>query len=258
MSSGVSTQTIFNMSEKSKSSSAVNDAKLVMDFFHRHMMHHAMWFAEVSKRLGRDKAYKALTEVYQKSMAQQTNRLARTLGFELIDGVPEPLVRLSDDDRARLKESLGINWLASDGIWFQSIEFSEDMKAAKACNDACWAEFSPLEAWSIKNLLGLEESPGLEGLKQALEYRFYAFVNKQSITDETDTSFIFRMNDCRVQSARKRKGLDDYPCKSAGIIEYSTFAETIDSRIKTTCIGCPPDKHPEDWYCSWKFSLVDM
>jgi hypothetical protein len=63
------------------------------------------------------------------------------------------------------------------------------------------------------------------------------------------------MNDCRVQSARKRKGLDDYPCKSAGIIEYSTFAAAIDTRIKTECIGCPPDKHPDEWYCAWKFSI---
>ena len=75
---------------------------------------------------------------------------------------------------------------------------------------------------------------GLEGLKQALEYRFYTFVNKQSISEETETSFIFRMNDCRVQSARKRKGLDDYPCKSAGIVEYTTFAETIDSTANGT------------------------
>jgi hypothetical protein len=255
MNFGASTRDISRMTEKDKKLSAVDDAKLVMDFFHRHTMHHAMWFMEVAKRLGKDKAYSALSEVYDKSMAIQIKRLAKTMGFELIDGVPEPLVRLSDKERADLKESLGVNWLANDGIWFQAVEFTEDMTTAKECNDACWAEFSPLEAWSIKKLLDLGDNTGLKGLKLALEYRFYAFVNKQSITDETDTSFIFRMNDCRIQSARKRKGLDDYPCKSAGIVEYTTFAGTIDSGIKTSCIGCPPDKHPEEWYCSWKFSI---
>jgi len=137
------------------------------------------------------------------------------------------------------------------------VEFSNGMAAAKHCNDAAWEQFSPLEAWSIKRLLNLPEQPGLEGLKQALQYRLYAFLNKQSITDETENSFVFRMNDCRVQSARKRKGLDDYPCKSAGIIEYSTFAEAIDSRIKTECLGCPPDVHPEEWYCAWRFSITE-
>jgi hypothetical protein len=102
-------------------------------------------------------------------------------------------------------------------------------------------------------MLGLGENPGLDGLKKALDYRLYATINKQSIVDEKPGSFIFRMNECRVQVARKRKGLDDYPCKSGGLIEYTSFAETIDPRIKTECIACPPDPHPEDYFCAWKF-----
>ena len=54
------------------------------------------------------------------------------------------------------------------------------------------------------------------------------------------------MNNCRVQSARKRKGLDDYPCKSGGLVEYTSFVEAIDPRIKTECIGCSPDAHPNE------------
>ena len=243
------------MTTKGPNQKAIDDAELIIDFMHRHTMHHAMWFAEVKERLGSEKALIALSEVNKKSKAIQLKRIAKILDFELIDGVPEQLLNLSEKKREELKEALGVNWLANDGIWFQAIEFSENMTIAKECNDACWGEFSPFEASSVKELIGLGESPGLEGLKKALDYRFYTFVNKQSISDETESSFVFRMNDCRVQSARKRKGLDDYPCKSAGIIEYTTFAETIDSRIKTTCIACPPDKHPEDWYCAWKFSI---
>ncbi|HMA84637.1 MAG TPA: DUF6125 family protein, partial [Desulfosalsimonadaceae bacterium] len=68
-------------------------------------------------------------------------------------------------------------------------------------------------------------------------------------------SFVFQMNDCRVQAARKRKGLEDYPCKTAGLVEYTYFARSIDDRIKTECIGCPPDPHPEEWYCAWRFYI---
>ena len=63
------------------------------------------------------------------------------------------------------------------------------------------------------------------------------------------------MDNCRVQSARMRKNLPDYPCKSAGLVEYARFAEGIDDRIQTECIGCPPDAHPESWFCAWKFTL---
>ena len=83
----------------------------------------------------------------------------------------------------------------------------------------------------------------------------YANINVQSIVDEGPNSFVFQMNDCRVQAARKRKGLDDYPCKSGGLVEYTYFARAVDDRIETECIGCPPDAHPEEWYCAWRFSL---
>ncbi len=154
-------------------------------------------------------------------------------------------------------EGSAINWLANDGVWFQAVEFEYGMNEAKRCNDSAWAQFSPLEAWSIKRMLELPEQAGLEGLKKALQFRLYAYINTQSFTEETENSFVFRMNECRVQVARKRKGLDDYPCKSGGLVEYTNFAEAIDSRIKTECICCPPDEHPEEYYCAWKFTLIE-
>lgn len=231
------------------------NARLIIDFFHRIMMHHAIWFAEVQQHLGKEKALRALNEVCKTSYEAQMKRLSKTLGFEMKDGIPSPLFNLPKETMNALRENVAANWLANDGIWFQAVEFSSGMAEAKHCNDSCWAKFSPLEARSIKRILNLPEQPGLEGLKQALQLRLYAFINKQSITGETPNSFILRMNDCRVQSVRKRKGLDDYPCKSAGIVEYSTFAEAIDNRIKTECICCPPDTHPEELYCSWKFFM---
>jgi len=230
-------------------------SKIILDFFHRTMMHHAIWFAEVQHQMGREKAYKALDAAWQKSFAIQMKRLGKVLGYEIEDGIPQPLLDLPDEKLDDLLEGSAINWLANDGVWFQAVEFEYGMNEAKRCNDSSWAHFSPFEAWSIKRILGLPEQPGLEGLKKAFQFRLYAFVNKQSIVEETENSFVFRMNECRVQVARKRKGLNDYPCKSGGLVEYTTFAEAIDSRIKTECIACPPDKHPEEYYCAWKFSI---
>jgi hypothetical protein len=227
--------------------------ELILDFLHRLMMHHAMWFAGVQHQLGNEKAYEILESVWEKSRSIQLTRIGKTLGFEIQDGLPKPLLDLPEDLLNQLRESIAINWLANDGVWFQAVEFKQGMNDAKCCNDSCWAQFSPFEARSIKKLLGLTEYPGLDGLKKALQFRLYNFINVQSFNEDTENSFVFRMNECRVQNARKRKGLDDYPCKSGGFVEYKTFAETIDSRIKTECICCPPDKHPEEYFCSWKF-----
>jgi len=231
------------------------NAQLILDFFHRTMMHHAMWFAEVQHQMGTEKAFAVMNEAWNNSQAIQLKRISKTLGIELEDGIPKPLLDLPNEKLMELRDAVAVNWLANDGVWFQAVEFKHGMNDAKRCNDSCWAHFSPFEAWSIKRILNLPENPGLVGLKKALQYRLYNFVNKQSFTEETEDSFVFRMNECRVQIARKRKGLDDYPCKSGGLVEYTTFAEAIDSRIKTTVISCPPDPHPEEFYCAWKFFI---
>jgi hypothetical protein len=220
-------------------------------------MHHAMWYAETMDRLGREKAEAVFRKAYESSYAIQMKRLGKVLGFEVEEGAPKPLAGLPEETLDGLVEATAVNWLATDGVWFQAVEFTEGMEKAKACNDACWGRFSPLEAWSIRRLLDLPEKPGLEGLKKALRWRLYAAVNEQSVHDETETSFLFRMDECRVQAARRRKGLDDYPCKSAGIVEYSTFASSIDPRITTECVACPPDTLEREWFCGWKFTLEE-
>ncbi len=252
----------FSQDERDKEVSSPDDlnnqelAAYILDLFHRIIMHHAMWFMEVRHQLGPDKAWNILETALSRSFDIQMQRLAKTLGFEMVGGgVPKPLADLARDDLLALKEAVVVNWLANDGVWFQAVEFSRGMVEAKLCNDSCWGQFSPFEAWSIRRFLKLPENPGIEGLKKALRFRLYATINIQSIVEESENSFIFQMNDCRVQSARKRKGLDDYPCKSAGMIEYPTFAESIDARIRTECVGCPPDQHPNEWYCAWRFSI---
>jgi hypothetical protein len=154
-----------------------------------------------------------------------------------------------------LTRNFAKNWLAHDGLWFQAVERAHGLEHAIELDAEAWSRFSPLEAKRIAKLLELGERPGLEGLERALEFRLYAVLNRQSSVLE-DGVLRFYMNDCRVQSARKRKGLPDFPCKQVGLVEYRTFAEAIDPRIETRCLACPPDEHPEEFYCGWEFRLV--
>lgn len=232
-------------------------ARYVLDLFHRQIMHHALWYTEVRHQMGEERALALLSRASKSAMQIQMGHLAKLFGFEIRDQIPAPLLDMAPEKLQELRTRLAKNWLVSDGVWFQTIEFAHGMNEAKRCNDSCWAKFSPLEAEAIRELLGLGARPGLAGLKRALSFRLYANINVQSFTEETENSFVFQMNDCRVQSARKRKGLDDYPCKSAGLVEYSYFARAIDPRIETACVGCPPDEHPKEWYCAWKFSFND-
>jgi len=147
------------------------------------------------------------------------------------------------------------NWLAHDGLWFQAVEQKFDMETAMDCDREAWRRFTVIEAKRIMKRHDIPEGSGLQGLKKALQFRLYSRLNLQSFSDETNNSFVFKMDRCRVQYARNRKGLQDFPCKSVGIVEYSEFARTIDPRIKTTCVTCPPDLHPDEYYCAWKFEI---
>jgi len=229
--------------------------RLVLDMFHRIIVHYGLWFGEIKHQMGMEEALEILGNASKRSYSYQMKRLSRVLGFEMKDDLPAPLLEMPAESVQDLMDSVALNWLANDGVWFQAVEFTSGMNDAKRCNDSCWAHFSPFEAWSIKKFLSLPENSGLEGLKRALNFRLYACINTQSIIDEGPDSFIFQMNKCRVQSARKWKGLDDYPCKSGGLIEYTYFAGAIDPAIITECIGCPPDAHPDEWYCAWRFKI---
>jgi hypothetical protein len=230
-------------------------ARLILDMFHRIIIHYSLWFTEIRHQMGMEKALELLFSVFSKSYQIQITRLSKVLGFEMKDDIPSALLNMPISDQKSLLEAIAANWLANDGIWFQAVEFSSGMDDAKRCNDTCWAHFSPFEASSIRRLLTLPEHCGLEGLKKALHYRLYAMINDYSIFDEGTDSIVFQMNQCRVQYSRKRRGLSDYPCKSGGTVEYTYFSKTIDPRIRTSCIGCPPDKHPDEWYCSWRFTI---
>jgi hypothetical protein len=229
--------------------------ELIMDAFRRIVVHYGHWYAQVEHQLGQQKVIEIERDVWRASIGNQITRLGKVLDFQVDGIVPLVLKNLPVKTQRELLKSLAVNWLANDGIWFQAVETAFDIHTAKRCNDSCWTRFAPYEASRIKELLHLPDQGGLQSLKTALAFRMYAQINRQSIEDVGGDSFIFRMCDCRVQSARKRKGLADYPCKSAGLVEFPQFAKTIDKKIHTECIGCPPDDHPAEWYCAWRFSL---
>lgn len=232
-------------------------ARLLLDMLHRTVVHYGLWFAEVRHQMGLEKAIETLHTVWEKSYGIQMKRLSKILGFEMRDGIPARLLEMPRAELLGLLDAAAVNWIANDGVWFQAVEFSSGMFDAKRCNDTCWAHFSPFEAKSIKRLLQMPARPGLVGLETALKYRLYARVNTQTLSWEGTDALVLHMNECRVQAARKRKGLADYPCKSGGATEYTYFARALDPRIETECIACPPDDHPPDWYCSWRFRLAE-
>lgn len=78
----------------------------------------------------------------------------------------EHLSALGKEDLIRLIEIYSKNWLALDGVWFQSVERKRGMDEAMEHDAEAWRRFTVIEARRIKTFLGLPEHAGLEGLAQ--------------------------------------------------------------------------------------------
>lgn len=163
------------------------------------------------------------------------------------------LYSLSKEELVKIIVDDAKNWLAHDGLWFQAVEKRYGIDVAIDADIEAWRYFTAIEAKRIMERLGLQPGGGIPALVECLKHRLYARLNLQDVIEQSNDRMVFRMLDCRVQSARKRKGLPDFPCKEVGIVEYSEFAKTVDPRIRTRCIACPPDKHPDTFWCAWEF-----
>lgn len=165
------------------------------------------------------------------------------------------LETLSREELLKLVSVYAKNWLAHDGCWFLAAEEKYGMAAALELDTKSWQRFAVAEARRIMKAFDIPPNGGLKALEKALQFRLYAAINRQEVEWVDDHLMIFRMVECRVQQTRRQKKLPDFPCKSVGVVEFSQFAKTIDPRIKTRCIACPPDA-VADFFCGWEFTIA--
>ena len=161
----------------------------------------------------------------------------------------------SRDELLELLNDAAKNWLAHDGLWFQAVEKECGLDTAIKFDVSAWEKFSVIEAERIMKRLNIPPNGGIPALIQALNFRLYAYINKQEVVEVSDKRCVFRMVECRVQETRKRKNLPAFHCKPVGITEYTNFAKTIDPRIQTKCITCPPDIPQGNYWCAWEFAM---
>lgn len=161
---------------------------------------------------------------------------------------------LTHQDLIALIKAYAKCWLAHDGCWFLSVEEDRGTDEAIKYDREAWRKFAPIEARRIMEARGIEVGGGLPALAEALRFRMYHALNEQESKFSEDT-LIFEMKGCRVQEARRRKGLPDFPCKSVGIVEFGEFANAVDERIITECLQCPPDELGPNEFCRWSFKI---
>ncbi len=166
-----------------------------------------------------------------------------------------PFETMSRDELLQALKAFARNWLAHDGCWFLAAEERFGMATAIELDAAAWKRFAVVEARRLIELFGVPHGGGLQALRRALSLRMYTLLNQQQL-EWLDGERTLRLvtEGCRVQEARRRKGLAPFPCRPVGEVEFDSFATTIDPRIKTHCVNCPPEANASG-ACTWEFTL---
>ena len=148
------------------------------------------------------------------------------------------------------------NSMTVDGLWFVNVEEKFGLDMAIEIDTRVWERYGATEAKRIKKVLDITEE-GIPALVKALNFQIWVPGMEYEFPEVTEKSVVFNVTDCTPQKARIRDKRGEFPCKPVGVALFKKFAETIDPRLKMKCLVCPPDQHPEDVWCSWKFQLEE-